>query len=261
MKFGTNYLWIIAPVTLAMATSGCASKKYVQSQVGGVSQQVSRLESKTNQQIAAMRAKERTDVSRLEERITTTNNKVAQVAGVAQEAHTTASQASQMAQANQTAIQNNTQDIAALSTIAQNAFNFQIIEKGDITFGFNKASLDKDAKVALDLIAERARSMPRAVVEIDGFTDKTGPTEYNLNLSRRRADAVARYLVQQDVPLRSINTIGLGEEDPPPNLVADVKLIEPNASRSDIQRLARRVYIRVYAPLTSIAGEAARSAP
>jgi outer membrane protein OmpA-like peptidoglycan-associated protein len=261
MKFGKNCLWIIAPVTLAMATSGCASKKYVNAQVGAVSQQVSRLESKTNQQLAAIRARERTDISRLDDRINMTDQKMAQVAGVAREAKSIGTQARQIGEANQAAIQNNTQEIATLNTIAQNAFNYQIIEKADVTFAFNKASLDNDAKTALDLVAERARSLPRAVVEIDGFTDKTGSLEYNLNLSRRRADAVARYLVQQNVPLRSISTIGLGEEDPPPNLVADVKLIEPHASRSDLQRLARRVYIRVYAPLTSIAGEAARSAP
>jgi outer membrane protein OmpA-like peptidoglycan-associated protein len=98
-------------------------------------------------------------------------------------------------------------------------------------------------------------------VELQGFTDKTGDKDYNLALSRRRAEAVARYLVSQNVPLRGIHVIGLGAEDPPPSLTADLQAVDPNATPQDVRRLARRVYIRVYAPATSIAGEAARSRP
>ena len=100
--------------------------------------------------------------------------------------------------------------------------------------------------------------MPRSVIELRGYTDKIGSVNYNLALSRRRAEAVARYLAEQNIPLRDINTIGLGIQDPPKSLTAGVELVPPNASPAEIRRLSRRVYIRVYAPATSIAGEAAR---
>jgi outer membrane protein OmpA-like peptidoglycan-associated protein len=93
---------------------------------------------------------------------------------------------------------------------------------------------------------------------LQGFTDKIGSKNYNLALSRRRAEAVARYLTRQNVPLRGIHVIGLGEENPPASLTADLKAMDPNASPQEVRRLARRVYIRVYAPATAIAGEAAR---
>jgi OOP family OmpA-OmpF porin len=257
---GQNRLWvIIVPITLAVATFGCATKKYVRTQVMPVNQRVSELETKTNEQMAAMSAKEQADISRVDERITTTDNKLAEVSSTAHQASSSAAQANQVAQANQSKIQTNADAIVAMSTLAHNAWNFQLIEKGDVTFGSNKSSLDDTAKVALDLIIQKAKTMPRAVVELDGFTDKIGSHGYNLALSRRRAEAVARYLVRNDVPLRSLNVIGLGEEDPPSSLTADLKAVDPSASPQERRRLARRVFIRVYAPATAIAGEAARS--
>ena len=257
----SRLLWIIVPVTLALTTSGCATKKYVKAQTGIVDNRVSKLETKTHQQMAALSAKQHADISRVDERITTTDNKIAEVANATQQASASAAQANQMAQENQTKIEANAKGISDMATLAQNAWNFQLIEKGDVTFGFNKSDLDNDAKIALDVIAQKAKAMPRAVVELDGFTDKSGSSQYNLALSRRRAEAVARYLVRQDVPLRNIHMLGLGEETPPSSLTADLKAVDPNATPRDIQRLARRVIIRVYAPATAVAGEAARSEP
>jgi OOP family OmpA-OmpF porin len=97
-------------------------------------------------------------------------------------------------------------------------------------------------------------------VELVGFTDPIGSTQYNLALSRRRAEAVQRYLIKNNVPLRGIHIVGMGKEQPPASLTADVQAVDPNASPQDIRRLARRVYIRVYSTGLS-QGEAARSAP
>ena len=102
--------------------------------------------------------------------------------------------------------------------------------------------------ICAPVIAQKAAAMPRAEVELQGFTDKIGSKNYNLALSRRRADGVARYLARQNVPLRGIHVIGLGEENPPASLEA----VDPNTSRQEARRLARRVYIRVYAPATAI---------
>jgi outer membrane protein OmpA-like peptidoglycan-associated protein len=53
----------------------------------------------------------------------------------------------------------------------------------------------------------------RYFIAIQGFTDKTGSTEYNLELSRRRAEAVQTYLVaQHNVPVYRIQIVGLGKD-------------------------------------------------
>jgi len=248
---------VIVPITLLMATSGCATRRYARNQAGVVNQRVSELETKTNEQMAAMSSKEQADISRVDERITsmdaritTTDSKLTDLASATQAANASAAQASQLAQTDQQKIAANTTAITALGALAANAWNYQLIEKGDVTFKFNGDKLDNDAKVALDMIIQKAKAMPRSVVELQGFTDKVGSHDYNLALSRRRAEAVARYLVHNDVPLRNINTVGLGEEAPPASLAAEL---------GDSHRVARRVYIRVYAPATAIAGEAARA--
>jgi outer membrane protein OmpA-like peptidoglycan-associated protein len=223
-----------------------------------VNQRVSKLEAKTNQEISYLNTKLQTDISRVDERITTTDAKLAEVAGVAQQASASAARANKTGEANQVKILANATGIEALTTMAENAWNYQLIEKGDVTFAFDKATLDGPAKIALNVIIQKAEAMPRSVIELQGFTDNIGSSDYNLELSRRRADAVARYLAQQNVPLRDIHTIGLGKENPPASLTAEVEAMNPNASPAELRRLARRVYIRVYAPATSIAGEAAR---
>jgi outer membrane protein OmpA-like peptidoglycan-associated protein len=47
-----------------------------------------------------------------------------------------------------------------------------------------------------------------------GHTDSTGSDEYNQELSRRRAESVADYLVIQNVNFERFNVYGYGESDP-----------------------------------------------
>src|SRR5258708_23177786 len=57
--------------------------------------------------------------------------------------------------------------------------------------------------------------MKRYFVAIQGFTDKIGTPEYNLELSRRRAEAVQTYLVaQHNIPVYRIQIVGLGKDKP-----------------------------------------------
>jgi outer membrane protein OmpA-like peptidoglycan-associated protein len=241
---------------IALAGSGCASKKYARQQADAVNQRVSQVESKTNKSLAHLANKEQNDISHVNEQIMTTNNRVAENATAVQQASATASQALQAAQANDTKIAANATEIANVA----NGMNVTLIEKGDVTFGFNKSNLDDAAKAALDLIIQKAQAAPRAVVELVGFTDKVGSVQYNLALSRRRAESVQRYLIQNNIPPRGIHIVGMGEEQPPSSLAADIQAVDPNASRKEIRRLARRVYIRVYATGLS-QGEAARATP
>jgi OmpA-OmpF porin, OOP family len=246
------------PVALALATSGCATKKYVAQQVKPVNQRVSALETSTNQKIGYLNNKIDTDMSQVNERISTTDQKVAQVAAMAQEAQGTASRAIEESDANAGKIASNTTAIETLGSGVANALNYQLVEKADVTFAFNKAVLTTEAKAALDQIAAKATEMPRAVIELAGFTDRIGSKNYNYALSRRRAEAVQRYLVMAKVPLRSIHIVGLGEEAPPEGLTADLSAVNPNPSKAELNRLARRVQIRVFGAGDITAGTASR---
>ncbi len=245
--------------TLMLATSGCATKSYARQQAAVVNQRVSKVEKKTNEEVAYLTNKHETDISQVNERISGTDMKLGQVANAAQQANSTATQAAEMADANKTQISANSTQISTLATGVANALNYQLVEKGDVTFGFNKSTLTPQGKAALDLIVQKVQALPRVVVELVGFTDRIGSEGYNLALSRRRAEAVQRYLVQQKVSPYMIHIVGLGEEAPPANLEADLRAVNPNPSQQEINRLSRRVVIRVYGAGNIAEGTASRS--
>jgi len=89
---------------------------------------------------------------------------------------------------------------------------------GDATvlFKFNSAELSDEAKQQLDsLVSGQITNAKRYFIAIQGFTDKVGPADYNLQLSRRRAEAVQTYLVgKKDVPVYRIQIVGLGKDKP-----------------------------------------------
>jgi len=243
---------------VALVSTGCATKKFARQQATMVNQRLSQVEKKTNDQISYLNNKQQTDMSQVNERISGTDLKVSEAMNAAQQAGGTASQAQQMAEENQTKISTNSTQISNLTTGVANALNYQLVEKGDVTFGFNKSDLTPATKAAIDSIIEKVQTLPRSVVELVGFTDRIGSHGYNLALSRRRAEAVQRYLVRKQVPLRAIHIVGLGEEAPPADLVAEAG---PNVTSRERDRLARRVQIRVYGAGDITQGTASRDEP
>jgi OOP family OmpA-OmpF porin len=231
---------------LVLTTSGCATKKYVRSQVSPVNQNLGQFEKKTNDQISYLNTQRQRDMSAVNERFDTTDQKLAEVANAAQQAQGTASRAMEETDANSTKIAATSTAVDTLASGVANALNFQPLENADVFFGFDKATLTPQAKLALDQIAQKALAQPRVVVELHGFTDRIGSSQHNLELSRRRVWAVQRYLVQQKVPIRNIHIIGMGMEAPPPGLEAEVLAMNPPATQREIDRAARRVRIQVF---------------
>jgi len=258
-KLRMSTVLMVAMPVMVLATSGCATKKYVRNQVNPVNTRVSQLEKHTNDKVAYLNSKEERDISQVNERISTTDQRVEQVASIAQQAQGTASRAMQSSEENSNLIAANTAATNTLASGVANALNYQLVEKGDVTFAFNKATLTPGAKLALDAIVQKYQAQPRGVIELVGFTDKRGSPNYNLALSRRRAEAVERYLVLQKVPLRDIHIVGLGEEAPPENLVVAEEVVNPGATKSQMSRMARRVSIRVFGAGDITQGTASRS--
>jgi len=87
---------------------------------------------------------------------------------------------------------------------------------GGTALGFpaGGASLRAGASPTLDRLAELLIQHPRLRVRVEGHTDSVGSQEANLALSRARADAVKRALVERGVSADRIQTVGLGEAQP-----------------------------------------------
>lgn len=82
-------------------------------------------------------------------------------------------------------------------------------------FGFDKDSLSDSGRVALDGLADDLKRMDDIEnVTVVGHTDSTGPAEYNMGLSQRRADTVKAYLVSKGIAADKITTKGMGETQP-----------------------------------------------
>jgi len=83
-----------------------------------------------------------------------------------------------------------------------------------VTFAFNKADLTETSRPVLDDVAASLQKHPLLKVEIQGHTDSTGPADYNLKLSDRRAASVRDYLIGKGVSADRLTSKGYGLTQP-----------------------------------------------
>jgi outer membrane protein OmpA-like peptidoglycan-associated protein len=75
--------------------------------------------------------------------------------------------------------------------------NIRLNMPGDVTFDFNQTAIKPQFVPVLDDVARVLNQYPSTTVDIVGHADSVGSDDYNLDLSRRRAAAVADFLVQR----------------------------------------------------------------
>ncbi|MES3019835.1 MAG: OmpA family protein [Bacteroidota bacterium] len=83
-----------------------------------------------------------------------------------------------------------------------------------IQFEFDSSVLRTDAFPILDRISSDLRSNSSARVQLDGHASSEGTNEYNMTLSRDRANSVKTYLVNSGVAASRISTSAFGESRP-----------------------------------------------
>src|SRR5262245_52309665 len=140
IQSGRHVMWVVgAPLILALASSGCATKKYVKNQVAPVNAKVSQLQTQTNDQISYLHNQQQADMSRMEsqmsERSATVDQKISEVSSAAEQAQGSASRAMEASTANSTRIDETNASVNALGVGVANALNYQEVEKADVTFG------------------------------------------------------------------------------------------------------------------------------
>ena len=218
---------------LTLLGTGCATKKHVRQAVGPVETRVGSVERRTAEQAAALGDVEN-NVSRVDERAIEADRKAGAAGQAAQQAQTRADAAHGLAgEARQMADQTRSR----LTDVVGNLDNYQHVATESIFFAVNKSKLTKEETAKLDDAVSKLQGNNNYVLEIQGFTDKTGSTLSNLELSRKRADEVVRYVtLKHNIPLRRIHVLGVGEE-------------APNADNStrEARKQNRRVDINVYA--------------
>lgn len=101
----------------------------------------------------------------------------------------------------------------------------------DVTFAVDSTEISPSFRTALDRVGQSMVQYPDSLIDVYGHTDSTGADQYNLDLSKRRADAVARYLISRGVSSARIQTQGMGESYP----VADNNTAEGRAKNRRVE--------------------------
>jgi outer membrane protein OmpA-like peptidoglycan-associated protein len=89
-----------------------------------------------------------------------------------------------------------------------------VITFGDVLFNTDQAVLTEGGQRTLRKLADVLNQNPDRSVMVEGFTDSTGTSAHNLELSQRRAEAVRSALMAMGIEGTRIATRGYGEAYP-----------------------------------------------
>lgn len=84
----------------------------------------------------------------------------------------------------------------------------------NIYFGFDSTDIKPQAAMELDRLAQLLSDNPEIKIEMGSHTDSVGSFEYNIDLSRRRAESTVRYLINKGISPDRLTARGYGESQP-----------------------------------------------
>jgi OOP family OmpA-OmpF porin len=229
----------IAALALAPFITGCATKKYVKATVTPIEQRVGDLDGTTKAQAKSIEELER-GVARADERAQGAQGKADAAGEQATLARKEAADGRNLAEQGLVRADQLGKDMNSMGKTINSRIesmqNYKLVSTDQVLFLSGQSELNKDSMAMLDSAVTKVSPYKNFVVEIQGFTDNTGPKSLNLELSRKRADAVVRYLTtKHSMPLHRVFVAGYGMD----NQVAD------NKTR-DGRKLNRRVELKVY---------------
>jgi outer membrane protein OmpA-like peptidoglycan-associated protein len=211
----------VTVVALAVGSTACATKKYVNTRVADVNDQVVTL-STTLEETQAATQKNQARIGEVERDVTR-----------AQARADAAGEAAAVARSMASAVGTRVDDMEASSR----RLIYEVVLTDDkARFACGRAVLTPNARAEIDRLVQQLQAAPRNVwIEVEGHTDATGPQAFNKELGMARAEAVRQYLHEQHhVPLHKINAVSYGETHP----------IAPNTTRAG-RAMNRRVTVQV----------------
>ncbi len=111
----------------------------------------------------------------------------------------------------------------------------------DLLFEISSAKIESAAEPRLIGLAETLLRHPDTLIEVQGHSDATGPADFNVELSKKRAEAVREFLLVQGLTAERIQTAGFGAS-------------RPVASNSSLEgrRANRRVGVQLTKPVAAL---------
>lgn len=105
----------------------------------------------------------------------------------------------------------------------------------NIYYEFDKAAFTTESYNELNKLEKLLFENPNLKIEIEGHTDNIGTSEYNKDLSEKRAKAVVQFLRNKGIDIRRLSAVGYGETRP----------IATNDDEKDGRELNRRVEFKI----------------
>ncbi len=214
----------IAISALALGgTSACATKKMVRQRVGEVNDKVDTLSKSVEENQQRTRANE---------------GRIGEVDQKAQAADQRAQAAGQRAEEAYGAADKVNARADAIEKASKRLVYEVVLSEDQGGFKFGQTKMPADMQTKIDELVSQLKANPNGgYIEIEGHTDNVGDKNINYKLGLERAEAVKRYLYEnQQIPLHKINVISYGEEKP----------IAPNKTKAG-RAQNRRVVIKVLA--------------
>jgi outer membrane protein OmpA-like peptidoglycan-associated protein len=187
---------VVVPAAVALLASGCATKNFVREMVGKSETEMDQRVGKVNERVVTVEGR----IGEESQRVTKVEGQLGQVGEQAKAAQTRADAAFGRAD----------EVDSRLTRLWSNRHKRQLVETMHVQFGFDKAELTDGAQTALLSIIKELKANPALTVELEGYTDPTGPKDYNVTLSQRRVESVRRYLVEQGAELPRVHSVGMG---------------------------------------------------
>lgn len=216
---------------LVVSTMGCATKKMVRQNVSDLETKINTVDKKVDE-----KAEQNADAIKAVDQKSQAG--IAQAQKTGEDAAQQASKADQDAQGANTLAQKGVTQATQVQQTVEAIDTPQTVKTETVLFASNRSSLTAEEKTKLDALQQTVANLKYYSVEVTGYTDKTGSATYNLDLSRRRADAVVRYLTENDkMSLLRVHVLGYGEDNPAGD----------NHSRAG-RKENRRVEVKILAP-------------
>ena len=92
--------------------------------------------------------------------------------------------------------------------------NVTFNEEAGVYFATNKSNVQGTSATTLDKLAGIFKEYPKSNILVEGHTDSAGADEYNMNLSKQRAESVSNYLISKGIDASRFDTKWYGETQP-----------------------------------------------
>jgi len=143
--------------------------------------------------------------------------------------------------AQQTAAQVNTR-VQTVETVVSNIDQYKASNQTEIRFRPGQTVLSKNAKEAIDQMADAVKGQRGYIFEVQGFSSGKGQTA--ITSSQKMAESVVRYLVlSHEVPVYRIYLVGMGNAPTPTDDAAKTKhvsggRVEISLLKNDLEQLS-----------------------